>query len=317
MTIVIVGVGVQGTLLGIRLSRTGHNVTLIAHGNRATELRTQGAVILNVITRRSDSLQLPVLERLACDTQADLCFVLVRREQIEEVLADLRAASLIKRIVFMVNHANGSEDLYAALGRNRVVLGFPSAAGCMENGVAVYVDVAEQKTAIERVAPDIAAILRDAGFRVELVTDMDSWLKRHAVFVTAVGGALYLKQGDARLLSSDKDLIRKFILAVREGWAALDRSGIAPPPLALRTIFSWVPLPLAVLYWSRFFGSPQREYYFAPHARRAAKEMAVLAADVRALVPFNETPHLQFLYETIESTAQERVSAHEVRGLRS
>jgi hypothetical protein len=122
MTIVIVGVGVQGTLVGMRLARTGHNVTLIAHGNRATELRTQGAVILNVITGRSDSLQLPVLERLASDTQADLCFVLVRREQIEEVLADLRAASLIKRIVFMVNHANGSEDLYAALGRNRVVL---------------------------------------------------------------------------------------------------------------------------------------------------------------------------------------------------
>jgi hypothetical protein len=34
----------------------------------------------------------------------------------------------------MVDHANGSDHLFAALGRERVVLGFPSAAGGIENG---------------------------------------------------------------------------------------------------------------------------------------------------------------------------------------
>jgi len=46
-----------------------------------------------------------------------------------------------------------------------------------------------------------------------------------------------------------------FILAVREGWSALDRRGIGPPPLALRAIFCWVPLPLHVVYWRHLFGS--------------------------------------------------------------
>ena len=193
--------------------------------------------------------------------------MLVRREQIDEVLPDLRAACGIERIVLMVSHANGSDGLFAVLGRKRVVLGFPSAAGSIENGIDIYVDVAEQRTIIEQTAPDIAVLLRTAGFRVQLVSDVDSWLKRHTVFVTAVGGALYQKKGDSGLLSSDKKLVRTFIFAVREGWSALDGRGVGPPPLALRAIFCWVPLPVAVLYWCYFFRSARGEYYFARHTR--------------------------------------------------
>ena len=179
--------------------------------------------------------------------------MLVRREQIDEVVPDLRAALGIERIVFMVNHANGSDHLFDALGRGRVVLGFPSAAGSIERGVDVYVDIAEQPTSMESTAPDIAAVLRSAGFRVKSVSDMDSWLKRHAVFITAVAGALYDKQGDARLLSFDKNAVRTFILAVRDGWSALDGRSVDPAPHALRTILCWVPMPLAVRYWCRGF----------------------------------------------------------------
>jgi 2-dehydropantoate 2-reductase len=300
VTIVIPGSGVQGTLFGVRLARAGHSVTLVARGERAAELGAQGAAVRNAITGRRDAMRLPVVERLASHTRADLCFVLVQREQIEETLSDLKAACAIERIIFMVSHANGSDGLFAALGRKRIVLGFPSAAGSIENGVDVYVDVAEQPMIIEHTAPDIAVILRTAGFRVQLVTDVDSWLKRHAVFVTAVGGALYQKKGDSGLLSSDKKLVRKFIFAVREGWSALDERGVAPAPLALRTIFSWVPLPLAIVYWCRFFGSARGEYYFARHTRHATKEMAALVADVRALVLNHETPHLRVLYGAID-----------------
>ena len=45
MRIMIVGAGVQGTLYGVRLARTGHCVTLIARGRRLEELRERGAAI--------------------------------------------------------------------------------------------------------------------------------------------------------------------------------------------------------------------------------------------------------------------------------
>ena len=117
----------------------------------------------------------------------------------------------------------------------------------MEGGVDRFIEVSEQPTVIESSALEIAAVVRDAGFRVDLVRDVDSWLRRHAVFVTAVCGALYQVDCDAVRLAANPLLVLCFVLAVREGWTALDRLGVAPAPLALRTIFCWVPLPMAVI----------------------------------------------------------------------
>jgi hypothetical protein len=55
---------------------------------------------------RSDRMHLPITDRLSPGAKADMCLVTVRREQITDVMADLVAASAIRRIVFMVNHAN-------------------------------------------------------------------------------------------------------------------------------------------------------------------------------------------------------------------
>src|ERR1700676_1161748 len=156
MKIVILGAGVQGTLYGVRLARAGHDVTLVARGLRAKELRAQGAVIQHAITGRRDTVHLPVSEMLSSDADADLCLVTVRREQLPTVLPDLTGAAGITRFIFMVNHANGSALLISALGRTRVVLAFPGAAGGIEDGIDQYIEVAEQPTAIDAVAQDIA-----------------------------------------------------------------------------------------------------------------------------------------------------------------
>jgi 2-dehydropantoate 2-reductase len=294
----------QGTLYGVRLARAGHLVTLIARGRRAEELRDHGAIIEHALTGERQVVQLPLTEQLTADTHADLCLVTVRREQLEEALSELSAARQISRILFMVNHACGPSALYAAVGRQRTLLGFPGAAGSIENGVDRYVEIAEQPTVVESAAADVAKVLRSAGFRVALVSDMASWLQRHAVFVTAVSGALYAVGSDAARLSKDSQRIRTLIVAIRQGWAAMDRLGIAPAPLALRAIFQWVPLPLAILYWQRFLGSSKGEYCFARHTRCAAKEMSALAQDVRALLANEGVPELRRLYASIDSAAE-------------
>src|SRR5580704_7063037 len=134
MRIMILGAGVQGTLYGVRLACAGHDVTLIARGKRVEELRQRGAVIEDALNARTVRMQLPITERLTSEMHADLCLVTIRREQINEVLPDLVTASAIGRIVFMVNHANGSEQMFNALGRARVVQAFPGAAGSVEGG---------------------------------------------------------------------------------------------------------------------------------------------------------------------------------------
>ena len=304
MRIMILGAGFQGTLYGVRLARAGHDVTLIARRQRARELRQQGAVTQDALSGRIETVQLPVIERLTPELRADLCVVTIRREQISEVLPDLVAAIAVRRIVVMVNHANGSANLIEALGRARVVLAFPGAAGSVEAGVVQFVEVNEQSTAVEASAHDVVKLFRGAGFRVARVRDMDSWLRRHAVFVTAIAGAIYQAGGYAKSLAEKPECVRTFILAVREGWAALDRNGVKSAPLALRAILSWVPLPFAVGYWRRLLRSDRGELYFARHARHAPAEMAALAADVRAMLDEVPVPCLEKLYSAISKVAQ-------------
>ena len=303
MNIVVLGAGVQGTLYAVRLAQAGHAVTLIARGRRAAELQGRGAVIRNEFTGRQESATLPVQESLRPDLQADCCIVTVRREQLDAVVAELAAAPRIARIVLMVNHASGPEAIAAALGRERLVLAFPGAAGSVEGGVVRYVEVAEQPTVVDARAADIVRLLRGARFKVAPVADMSSWLSRHAVFVSAICGAIYEAGGDAPRLGADGQAVRRLVLAVREGWAALDVERIGSAPLALRAIFNWVPLPFPVRYWARLLASPRGELYFARHARHAPQEMAALAADVMLLARQAPMPQLRRLYAAIDRAA--------------
>src|SRR6516165_2819965 len=123
MNIIVLGAGMQGTLYGVRLASSGHSVTLIARGQRAAELRSLGAIIEHALLGKRQVMRLSVAEELDADVGADLCLITVRREQLDSVLPALRAARGVRRALFMVNHACGSEFLFDALQRERTVLG--------------------------------------------------------------------------------------------------------------------------------------------------------------------------------------------------
>jgi 2-dehydropantoate 2-reductase len=299
LRIVILGAGVQGTVFAVRLALAGHQVTLVSRPERALELRRRGAAIQDAETLRTCTKVLPVLERLPPDFPADICLVTVRHEQIETVLPALVKASSIPRVVFMANTAYRSENLSVVLGSSRMVLAFPGIAGYRQGSMIRYVDIAQQHAVVEQRAPDIASLFRGAGFRVDRVRDMDAWLQRHAVFITAIAGALYENGCDACLLAQNREAVRRAIVGVRQGWAAEDRKEVGAGPLALRTIMSWVPLQLSVLYWRRLLASPRGDLYFARHARHAPAEMASLATDVRSSLCENEAPELQRLLAAI------------------
>ena len=301
MRIVILGVGVQGTVFAVRLAMAGHQVTLVSRPGRATELRQEGATIQDAETSLTHTMVLPVLEKLPPDFVADMCLVTVRRDQIETILPDLVKAIAITQVVVLGNHANRTDHLLTVLGRPRTVLAFPGIAGYREGAIIRYLDIPQQHTVVEERAPNIASLLREAGFRVDSVRDVDAWLQRHSVFITAIAGALYENGCDASRLAQNTKTVRRFVLAVREGWAAQDRKGVGVPPLALRTMMCWVPLRLSVMYWSRLLASPQGDLYFARHARHAPAEMESLADDVRIFLRERDAPELQTLLASINT----------------
>jgi 2-dehydropantoate 2-reductase len=306
LKIVILGAGVQGTVFAVRLALAGHHVTLVSRSARATELRHTGATIRDAGSSRIYTQVLPVLESLPPDFLADICLVTVRREQIETVIPGLAEAVAIPRVVFLGNHAYFSSKLLA-LGCSRTVLAFPGIAGYKEGDMIRYVDIPQQHTAVEERAQDVASLFRGAGFRVDRVRDMEAWLQRHAVFITAIAGALYESGCDARLLAQNSEAVRRLIRGVREGWAAQDRKGVGAAPLALRTIICWVPLRLSAIYWSRLLASTRGDLYFARHTRHAPAEMDSLAEDVRSSLCENNAPQLKRLLASIDTWRRDSI----------
>jgi 2-dehydropantoate 2-reductase len=279
----------------------GHQVTLVSRPGRAAELRQEGATIQDAETSLTQTQLLPVLEKLPPDFVADMCLVTVRRDQIEAVLPDLVNSSAIPQVVLMGNHANRTGHLRAVLGRSRTVVAFPGIAGYREGGRIRYLDIPQQHTAVEERAPEVGSLFRGAGFRVDSIRDMEAWLQRHSVFISAIAGALYENGCDASRLSQNTETVRRFVVAVREGWAAQDRKRLGAAPLALRTMMCWVPLPLSARYWSRLLASPQGDLYFARHTRHAPAEMASLADDVRGFLGEREAPELLRLLASINA----------------
>jgi 2-dehydropantoate 2-reductase len=305
VNIVVFGAGVQGTLYGVRFARAGHAVSLVARGARAAELRAHGAVLEAALDRRPqvERLRLPVSEGLRPQMHADLCLVTVRREQLEAALPELTRASWVARFLIMGSHVGDSQALFAALGRERVVQAFPGFAGTPENGTIRYVEIAQRPTALDGTARDVCNLLRHADLRYSAVHDMESWLRRNAVFLSAVFGALYLAGADARRLGGDATLVETLILAVREGWAALDARRVGPPTPEMNAIFRTLPLAFARTYWRELFTSARGDYYFARHARRSASEAAAVADDVLALLGQREAPYLRLCCAAIARAA--------------
>jgi ketopantoate reductase len=301
LRIVIFGAGVQGTVFAVRLSTVGHQVTLVARSGWAAQLRREGVSIQDAGTAQIRTRVLPVIEKLPPDLVADMCLVTVRRDQMDLILPDLVGAIAIPQVVLLGNHANRTDHLLTILGRSRTVLAFPGVAGYREGAMIRYLDIPQQHTVVEERAPHVSSLFREAGFRVDSVRDMDAWLQRHAVFITAIAGALYENGCDARRMAQNTGTVRRFVLAVREGWAAQDRKGVGAAPLALRTIMCWVPLPLSVMYWSRLLASSRGDLYFARHVRHAPAEMASLADDVGSSLRGPDALELRTLVASINN----------------
>ena len=82
MKIVVVGPGVIGSIYGGLLARSGHDVTLIARGQRLADLRAHGLVLEDADSGHRTEISLPVLAELSPDDHYDLVLVTVRSEQL-------------------------------------------------------------------------------------------------------------------------------------------------------------------------------------------------------------------------------------------
>lgn len=312
LKILVLGAGVLGTLYAVKLSQAGHHTSLLARGGRLAELKRDGAGVENLRTGElATAPKLAAVDKTALTDRFDLVLVLVRKTQLASVLPLLGCCGA-PTVLFLLNNPEHPSALVDAVGRDRVLLGFPGAGGMLEGGIVRYALIPEQPTTIGELAGvltprlrQLASMLREAGLPTATSRDMPSWLKTHAIFVTAVSGALYQAGGSARALAEDTRLLRIFVTAVHEGFAGLHLAGVTVTPWKLDLLFGVLPRAFAIAYWRRYFASPLADVIFTGHARAASDEMAELARECRAF--FAERgfygPELERLWTTVEDVA--------------
>lgn len=291
LRVLIFGAGVLGSLYGARLAAAGNDVAILARGQRLGELRARGVVLEDVRSGARTVTPVRIVSELAPDDPYDVVVVLVRKTQLASVLPPLAASRATPNVLVMVSNPSGPGELIAALGRERLLLGFAGAGGTLDQGVVRYAMAPRlfQPTTIGELDGSeslrlrrIAAAFRDAGLPTRLESHIDAWLKTHEAWVTPFANAIYAAGGSNYTLARSPDALRLLVRAIREGFLVLDQLDVPVTPARFRVLRA-VPEPLLVAILRGVVGTPAIEVLAARHANAARDEMSTLAAEFAAL----------------------------------
>ncbi len=215
MKLLVYGAGVTGSLFSARLHEAGHDVSLLARGGRLAALRRHGVQLAEADSPAVRRVPVPAVEHPA--GAYDLIAVFVRAHQVDAVLESL--AGLEGDVLFALNWAAGPEPLGAVIGRERVLLGFPTDAGTMDGDVVRYRPASFMTRRVPmpvgepdgRATPRLEGIvraLRAAGINAKAEPQMDAWLKTHAAFAVPLGQAVIPAARNARTIRSSRGVAR-------------------------------------------------------------------------------------------------------------
>ncbi|MGD8397403.1 MAG: 2-dehydropantoate 2-reductase N-terminal domain-containing protein [Anaerolineae bacterium] len=292
--ILVYGAGPLGSLFAARLQQGGNAVSLLARGERLAQVREHGVVLHDTITDEREVTRVRVVEALAPDDAYDLVLVIMRKNHALEILPVLAANQRTPNVLFLMNNAGGPGALVDALGKDRVLIGFPGSAGYRE-GHVVYVltgtegdeaDVllGEVDGLVTARTRRVARVLASApGLGAEIRTDMDAWLKYHvALLFPSLAPALRAAGRDNYRLARTRDLVVLALRAMREGFRVLQALGLPVTPSYLR-IIQWLPEPLLVPLAQRLLRDPRMETALVKHAKAAQSEVEYLIGEFVAL----------------------------------
>lgn len=301
--ILVYGAGPLGSLFASRLLEGGHDVTLLARGQRLADLQAHGIVLVDTQTGRETVAHPNLVEQLEPEAAYDLILVLMRKNRALEILPCLARNRHSPNILFLMNNAAGPGELVQALGSERVLMGFPMAAGYRRGHVMHYLVGAKpgKKALIPigevdgRISPRLQEVGRILAsmpdFDVELRTDMDAWLKTHvALLMPSLAPAMRAASRDNVRMAHTRDLIVLTIRSIREGFQVLQALNIPIVPARVLVLFGWLPEPVLVWGFQKRLVNPLVRVAMLEHAEAAQDEIQHLADEFLALKGLTAIP---------------------------
>ncbi|MBB6634526.1 ketopantoate reductase family protein [Cohnella thailandensis] len=232
MRILVYGAGVLGSYLAHVLVRGGNEVTMLARGKRAEQLKTNGLVIRHYFQLRTTVDEVNVIQELVADDLYDLIFVVMKYNDFPSVLSTL-AENSSDNIVLVGNNADARGMQYELQAKSKtkknVLFGFQVSAGHREEsgriisirgGGQMLLGSLDGEISIK---PILEKAFKRAKYKLIYHEDIDAWLKSHIVPIVAMTSVGFLYDGDLPKASKDKKLLKQAIAAMDEGFQLLEK----------------------------------------------------------------------------------------------
>jgi 2-dehydropantoate 2-reductase len=242
----------------------------------------------------------------------------MRKNRALEILTILAANQHTPDILFLMNNAAGPGELVQALGAERVLMGFPMAAGYRREHIVYYmigakpgkdamIPIGEVDGRITPRLQQVGSILASMeGFDAELRSDMDAWLKTHvALLMPSLAPAMRAAGRDNVRMAHTRDAIVLAIRAIQEGYRVLRALGYPIVPKSAR-IFERIPEPILVWGFQKRLVDPRMRVAMLEHGKAAQDEIKHLADEFIALKRRTSisTPAIDRLYVYFDPTTQ-------------
>lgn len=293
MKILIYGAGVIGSVFAGKLSLSGNDVTVLARGKRFEELKKDGIVLANPKTLKAEKAAVNVIDTLLPNAQYDYIIVTMQRTQVDAILSAL-SQNCSKNIVFVVNTASGYEKWANSVGKDRLMIGFPSAGGERRDGKVDYFigkgiqrvfqtttfgEYSREKT--ER-TETLIKLFNQAKIPSVFCKDMDAWQKTHVAMILSIANALYGFNCDNYQLGHSYKSVKQMIIGIKEGRKVLRKNSINPAPGKL--IWMGLPTPLLTVVFMMFMRTTLAEITMAKHCVAARPELILLQQEFDELI---------------------------------
>ena len=303
MKILVYGAGVLGCNLARNLFRAGKNVTLLARGKWAEEIRKNGLRIKDKFSLCTSVSHIPVVTELTPDAQYDVIFVVLRYTQLDSVLDTLRA-NRTKNIVFVGNNVQ-TRALAAELPDKNALFAFALSAGQREADRVVSIDL--KKITIGQLAsaaPNkqlIEQIFSGTKYKVVYEPNMEDYLLCHAAFVIPAAFACYKTDGDLKKLKGDTAYLERLIDANIEGYRAIRNAGHAILPKADADFESEKYRKTCLRFFKLMCATSLGKLCASDHAMNAIDEMSALNRDIKKF--FDQNGAAYSVWQALEAEA--------------
>ncbi len=304
MKILVFGAGVLGCNLARDLFKAKKDVTILARGKWAEEIKSNGLRIKDKFKPRISVSHIPVITELVPDDQYDVIFITLRYTQLESIF-DILRSNKTKNIVFVGNNVH-AKDLSEKLPEKNVLFAFASSAGHREPNYVDSIDL--KKITIGQLKDSqsneqfIKQIFEGSKCKITYEPNMEDYLLCHAAFVLPIVFACYKTDGNLKKIKGNKAYFNKIIDANIEGYKAIRNAGHAILPKEDEIFESQKYRKTCLRFFKLMCATSLGKICASDHAMNAVEEMSSLNRDLKLL--FDKTDAKYPVWEELENDAK-------------